>query len=94
MLILPLLDTKSNVSSSIVLGKTSNNSLSSGLGMDMNTIPGRIRIILIGTLSSHIGIRASGLAGYSKGVLGVRTIPVCEFSFILTLGFATGLGFL
>jgi len=50
--------------------------------MNMNIIPGKTRIILIRMLSSHAGKRRSGLAGYSKGMLGIATALVCEFSLV------------
>ena len=91
-LMLLLLDTKSNVSLSILLERTSNNSLASGLGMDMNITPGRTRMILTRRLSRPIGTRASGLAKYRQVVPGVGTALVCEFLH-LDFWFRNGIGF-
>jgi len=93
LLMLLLRDTKLNVSLSIELGKTSFSSLSSGLGMGMNTTHGRIGRILIRILLGHIGKRADGLARCRLGMLGVGTAPACEFLY-LDLWFRNWFGFL
>jgi len=58
----------------------------------MNITPSRIRKILTRRLSRHTGTRASGLAGYRLGVLGVGTALVCKFLY-LDLGLRNWFGF-
>jgi len=79
LLMLKSLDTNSNISLCIVLARTSNSFLSSGLGMGMSIIYGKIGKILTKRPSRYIGTRSTGLAGSRLGVLGVGTALVYEF---------------
>jgi len=81
-MMLPPLDTNSSISSSIVSAKISHNSLSSGLGMDINIIHGRIRKILIQKQSRHIGNRPSGQVIYRRDAGTVCQTGMCEFSLL------------
>jgi len=64
---------KLNVFLSIELGRTSFSSISSGLGMGMNTTDSRIGRILIRMLLGHMEKRADGLERYRLGVPAVGT---------------------
>jgi len=83
---------KLNISLSIELGRTSFSSLSSGLGMSMNTTHGRIGRILIRMSLEYIGKRADGLERCRLGMLDVGTAPICEFLY-LDLWFRNWFGF-